>query len=65
MKVAELREMSVKQLKDELLALTKELFKLRIRKGVGQLTQTHHLKRVKLQVARVKTLLNQKAKSGE
>ena len=61
MKAKELREKSVEELNTELLNLLREQFNLRIRAASGQLQQTHLLKQVRRDVARVKTLLNEKA----
>ncbi|MGP4843636.1 50S ribosomal protein L29 [Marinobacter sp. 1Y8] len=60
MKATELREKSVDELKQELIGLLKEQFNLRMRKATGQLNQSHLLPRVKRDVARVKTVLNEK-----
>lgn len=64
MKPSELRKKSVKELKDELIALLKELFNLRTQRSVGQSNQTHHFKRVKKGIARVKTVLCEKEGSS-
>jgi large subunit ribosomal protein L29 len=61
MKAAELREKSVAELKEQLTDLLREQFNLRMQKGTGQLTQTHLLKQVRRDIARVNTLLNEKA----
>lgn len=61
MNIIQLREKSVDELKSELLKLREDQFKLRMRKSTGQLGQTHLLKDNKKTIARVKTLLTQKA----
>ncbi|MCS3434573.1 50S ribosomal protein L29 [Klebsiella sp. BIGb0407] len=61
MKAKELREKSVEELNTELLNLLREQFNLRMQSASGQLQQTHVLKQVRRNVARVKTLLTQKA----
>ena len=61
MKAKELREKSVEELNTELLNLLREQFNLRMQAASGQLQQTHLLKQVRRDVARVKTLLTQKA----
>ena len=63
MKAQDLREKSVSELKEELVALSKEQFNLRMQHATGQLEQTHELKKVRRNIARVKTVLNQKAES--
>ncbi|MCP4272114.1 MAG: 50S ribosomal protein L29 [Gammaproteobacteria bacterium] len=63
MKVSEMKEKSVDELNEELLNLKREHFNLRMQKGSGQLEQSHRLKEVRRDVARVKTILTQKADS--
>ncbi len=60
MKASELREKSAEELNAELLKLREEQFKLRMAKSTGQLGQTHLLKQTKQDIARVKTVLEQK-----
>ena len=57
----DLREKSPEQLATELNALLKEQFGLRMQKATQQLTSSSKLVRVRRDIARVKTLLNQKA----
>ena len=61
MKAQDLRQKSVEELKAELLGLLREQFNLRIQKSTGQLNQTHTIKPVRRDIARVKTVLNEKA----
>ena len=61
MKAIELREKSVEELNNELLAQLQEQFKLRMQASTGQLTQTHLVKQVRLDIARIKTVLAEKA----
>jgi large subunit ribosomal protein L29 len=49
------------ELKTELEALLKEQFGLRMQKATQQLTNSSNIVRVRRDIARVKTLLNQKA----
>ena len=63
MKVSEMKDKSVDELNDELLILKREQFTLRMQKGSGQLEKNHRLKEVRRDVARVKTILTQKAGS--
>jgi len=49
------------ELGDELNALLKEQFNLRMQKATQQLTNTAKLKDVRRGIARVRTLMNQKA----
>ena len=61
MNAAELREKNVEQLNEELLSLLRDQFNYRMQKATGQLNQSHLLKQVKRDIARVKTVLNDKA----
>ncbi|RUO79019.1 50S ribosomal protein L29 [Pseudidiomarina taiwanensis] len=61
MKASELNDKTVEQLQEELLGLRREQFNLRMQAATGQLNQTHMLKQVRRDIARVKTILNQKA----
>jgi large subunit ribosomal protein L29 len=57
-----LAKMSASELGEQLGELRTEQFKLRMQRGTGQLTQTHELKRVRRDIARVKTALGAKQK---
>lgn len=61
MKVSELHAKSPEELTKELLSLREEQFKLRMQKATGQLAQTHLLQYNQRDIARVKTVLTQKA----
>ncbi len=61
MNASELREKSVEELNAELLKLREDQFKLNVQKGTGQLGQTHLLKETRKDIARVKTVLSEKA----
>ncbi|HGF7228522.1 TPA: 50S ribosomal protein L29 [Vibrio cholerae] len=61
MKAQDLREKSVEELNSELLNLLKEQFNLCMQAATGQLQQTHTLKAVRRDIARVKTVLTEKA----
>lgn len=63
MKASELREKGVEDLTKELNGLLREQFNLRMQKGTGQLSQPHRVSQVRREIARVKTILNEKAKS--
>jgi len=53
----ELRGKSVDELNEELLALRREQFNLRMQRATGELTQHHEHRRVRKDIARVKTVL--------
>jgi large subunit ribosomal protein L29 len=57
MELKDMRAKSADELKNHLLDLRKEQFSLRMQKGTGQLTQTHQVRNVRREIARVKTLL--------
>jgi large subunit ribosomal protein L29 len=61
MKASELRDKSVDELSKQLLTLREEQFKLRMQKSTGQLGQTHLLQQNQRDIARVKTVLGEKA----
>ena len=61
MKASELRDKSAEDLNKQLLTLREEQFKLRIQKSTGQLGQTHLLQQNQRDIARVKTVLREKA----
>jgi large subunit ribosomal protein L29 len=62
-KASELREKSAEDLGEQLLSLREEQFKLRMQKATGQLTQSHLLQDNQRDIARVKTVLHEKAGS--
>ena len=49
------------QLKDQLVSLKKEQFNLRFQKASGQLENTSRVREVRREIARIKTVLGQKA----
>ena len=59
----ELRAKTPDQLRDELIGLKKEAFNLRFQQATGQLENSARLRTVRRNVARVKTVLNEKAKA--
>jgi large subunit ribosomal protein L29 len=61
MKAQELREKNAEELNAELLGLLREQFNLRMQAATGQLQQTHTLRAVRRDIARVKTVLTEKA----
>ena len=57
----DLRDKTPDQLRDELVSLKKEAFNLRFQQATGQLENTARMRDVKRDVARVNTILNEKA----
>ena len=60
MKASELQEKTVEELQQEVENLVKEQFNYLMQQSTGQLGQSHLLKQVKKDIARVKTVLNEK-----
>jgi large subunit ribosomal protein L29 len=61
MNANELRDKTPDQLRDELVFLKKEAFNLRFQQATGQIENTARMRQVRRSVARVNTILNQKA----
>ncbi len=59
MKVADLRTRSVDELNEELVALRREQFNLRMQQATGEHPHHHEHGRVRKDIARVKTVLNE------
>ena len=64
MKAADVRAMTPDQMKDELLALKKELFNLRFQQASGQLENTARMRRVRRDIARIETVRGRGAPGG-
>ncbi len=64
MNITEMRSRDSSALREELTNLLHEQFNLRMQKGTGQLNQPNELRRVRRDIARIKTLLNEKASEG-
>ena len=65
MNAQDLRKKEEGELREELSELLKEQFNLRMQRGIGQLTTPHDLRRVRRDIARVRTVLNEKKNEGE
>lgn len=61
MNTAELRKKDIQALREELTNLLREQFNLRMQRGTGQLSRPHQMKTVRRNIARVRTILNEKA----
>jgi large subunit ribosomal protein L29 len=59
-KITEIRELSVAELESKLKELKQELFNLRFQHAINQLDNPHKIADVKKDIARVKTILNEK-----
>lgn len=65
MNANDLRQKSADDLQKELDGLMREQFNLRMQKATGQLNRPDKVKKVRRDIARIKTVLNQKANAGE
>ncbi len=61
-KASDLRAKTAPDLKRELIDLLREQFNLRMQKGSGQLGQSHRVKEVRRDIARVYTVINEQKK---
>ncbi|MGV6801930.1 MAG: 50S ribosomal protein L29 [bacterium] len=64
MKTSEIRDLSEDELKDRLLGLKKEQFNLRFQRASGQLEKTSRIGEVRKEIARIKTIMREKAGSA-
>ena len=64
MNASELKEKSVDELNGVLQDLLREQFNLRMQQGSGQLSKPNLVAEVRKNIARVKTVLNQKAQES-
>jgi large subunit ribosomal protein L29 len=59
MQAEELRSKSTEELSEELVALRREQFNLRMQQATGELANNSQHRRVRRDIARVKTILNE------
>ena len=64
MKVEDLRQNSEDELKQHVLDLKKEAFNLRFQQASGHLENTSRVRQVRRDIARVKTVLNERRQSA-
>ncbi len=65
MKAGELRGKKVSELREELVELRREQFNLRMQKAIGQTPRTDRITKVRRDIARVKTVMNEKLATGD
>jgi large subunit ribosomal protein L29 len=65
MKANELRQKSAAELAEELLQLRREQFNLRMQQATGQLARSDQYRRVRKDIARVKTVMSEQTKSQQ
>lgn len=63
--VEDLRNKSEAELANELVAAKKELFNLRFQNATNQLTNTSRIKEVRKNIARIQTIITEKASMAE
>ncbi len=63
MNAKELRAKSEEDLDTELQELSREAFNLRMQQGTGQLSRPNQVKDVRRNIARVKTILNERRRA--
>ena len=63
--VEELKNKSVEELNQELVTAKKELFNLRFQNATNQLDNTSRIKEVRKTIARIQTIITEKAKAAQ
>jgi large subunit ribosomal protein L29 len=64
MDINEMKSKTVVELRDALKGLLQEQFNLRMQKGMGQMNDVFELRRVRRDIARVKTVMTEKSTEG-
>ncbi|CAO3354763.1 50S ribosomal protein L29 [Azospirillum sp. 11R-A] len=65
MKAVDIRTKSADELNDQLIQLKKEQFNLRFQRASGQLENTARVNTVRRDIARIKTILGERARSAD
>jgi len=65
MKAVDIRTKSADELKDQLIQLKKEQFNLRFQKASGQLENTARVNVVRRDIARIKTIIGERARAAD
>jgi len=60
MKLNEMRERSIDELKDDVVSLRKRLFDLRVKKYFRKLENTSEIPQIRNQIAQMKTIIREK-----
>jgi large subunit ribosomal protein L29 len=63
MKIGELRNKTNSELETRQRELTEQLFKLRFQRATGRMENPMKIRQVRREIARIKTLLNEKARA--
>ncbi len=64
MKAEDLRAKTADELNDTLLSLKKEHFNLRFQRSSGQLEDTSQFRRIRRDIARIKTIISDRQRAG-
>ena len=64
MNAAEMRKKNDSELHDELVELRREQFNLRMQRAIGQLGNPARFKEIRREIARIKTVLNEKSRAA-
>ena len=64
MNPADIRKKSDTELNDELIELRREQFNLRMQRATGQLGNPARFKEIRREIARIKTILNEKLRAA-
>ena len=64
MNAAEIRKKTDTELTDELIELRREQFNLRMQRATGQLGNPGRFKEIRKEIARIKTVLNEKMRAA-
>jgi large subunit ribosomal protein L29 len=64
MKAEDLRKKSDDELSKELMELRREQFNLRMQRATGQLSRPDQIATVRRNIARIKTVMNERTKAG-
>jgi len=64
MKIKEIRDLDINQLRQKIADLNEELFRLKLRHASGQLESTATLGKLRKDIARVKTVLREKERQA-
>jgi large subunit ribosomal protein L29 len=63
MQVSELRKKSVDELNEELVALRREQFNLRMQQATAQLEKPSRIRQLRRDIARIKTVMTERART--
>ena len=64
MNPSEMRNKSGKELNEELVELRREQFNLRMQRAIGQLGNPARFREIRREIARIKTILNEKQRAA-